>query len=244
MGITQQKLDTLLSQIKQACLRSQRNPLDVQLIAVTKTQSIEQICQAMALGIQCVGENKAQELKAKFQVFSKMQFDKNLATPSVPTLAWHYIGSLQTNKVKDVVPLVSLIHSVDRLELAQEINKRCLALGKVMPILIQVNCSGESSKHGCQPEKTFDLVKAITPLPAIKIIGLMTMAQKTTPPQGTDDILTTKVRKTFSHLRRLKYELNAQGFDHIIELSMGMSDDFQIAIEEGATIIRIGSALF
>ena len=169
------------------------------------------------------GENKAQELKSKY--------------PRCPSdINWHFIGHLQTNKVKDVVPIVSLIHSVDSIKLAKEIDKRAQKNNKIQNILLEINTSGEESKYGLQNyEQIFELAEFCKDLPGVKLLGLMTMA-----PFTDDSIM---IRKSFGSLNNIFRKLNDEGFE-LKELSMGMTNDFEIAIEEGSTMVRIGTAIF
>lgn len=204
-----------------------RNPGEILIVAVSKTFPPEAIKAANDLGIFIFGENYAQELREKLQFFA----DK----PN--RIEWHFIGHLQTNKVKYLMPYVQLIHSVDSAELAEEINKRAILHNKVQNILMQVNTSGEESKSGVEPEKAANLAKELLKLPNLNLIGLMTI--------GTFSDDERISRKEFSMLRNLKNELNKKlGIDNLCELSMGMSHDYEIAIEEGATIVRIGTAIF
>ncbi len=213
------------SRIREAAIRSGRTPEAIQLVAVTKTQSIETLEKAFDAGVRTVGENRVQELLAKWPNFEN-RFE------------WHIIGHLQTNKVKYIIDKVALIHSVDSLKLAQEISRQATKIGKIMPVLIQVNPAEEETKFGLSSSEVEVLVREAALLPGIKIQGLMTIA-----PFVDDEGL---LRQVFSDMRRI--------FDHLKDvsvpgvemkhLSMGMTHDFEIAIEEGATMVRIGSGLF
>lgn len=204
-----------------------RNPGEIRIVAVSKTFSSEVVKAANDLGIFIFGENYAQELRDKLQFFA----DKT------NRIEWHFIGHLQSNKVKYLMPHIRLIHSVDSVELADEINKRAISHNKVQNILMQVNTSGEESKSGVEPEKAQNLAKELLQFPNLNLIGLMTI--------GTFSDDERISRKEFSMLRNLKTELNQTlGIDKLRELSMGMSHDFEIAIEEGATIVRIGTSIF
>jgi len=204
-----------------------RNHGEIRIVAVSKTFSPEVVKAANDLGIFIFGENYAQELRDKLQFFA----DKS------NRIEWHFIGHLQSNKVKYLMPHIRLIHSVDSVELAEEINKRAISHNKVQNILMQVNTSGEESKSGVEPEKAQNLAKELLQFPNLNLIGLMTI--------GTFSDDERISRKEFSMLRNLKNELNQTlGIDKLRELSMGMSHDFEIAIEEGATIVRIGTAIF
>ena len=213
----------LNERIAAKCLEFKRNPEKIRLIAVSKFFGIDAINETRRLGIADFGENKAQELRDKYEILD----DK---------VTWHFIGTLQRNKVKYAVRAASYIHSVDSQILADEVNKEARKLNKVQNILLEVNTSSEESKSGLtEKEEVINLVKHCSSLQNIKLIGLMTMAP------FTDD--TKIIRKSFADLRNLKDEINQIGFD-LKELSMGMTNDFEIAIEEGATMLRIGSAIF
>ena len=213
----------LNERIAAKCLEFKRNPEEIRLIAVSKFFGIDAINETRRLGIADFGENKAQELRDKYEILD----DK---------VTWHFIGTLQRNKIKYAVRAASYIHSVDSQILADEVNKEAKKLNKVQNILLEVNTSSEESKSGLtEKEEVINLVKHCSSLQNIKLIGLMTMAP------FTDD--TKIIRKSFADLRNLKDEINQIGFD-LKELSMGMTNDFEIAIEEGATMLRIGSAIF
>jgi len=190
---------------------------EITLLAVTKTVPPERVDAALAAGITVFGENKVQEAKAKIPLVSSRA-------------RWHFIGHLQTNKARDAVELFELIHSVDSVKLATELNKCADRAGKTQPILLEVNLAGEASKSGIKPEDLQNALAQINQLPRLEVRGLMTV-----PPYCEE---AEKVRPFFRRLRELR---DATGLH---ELSMGMSHDFEIAIEEGATIIRIGTAIF
>jgi hypothetical protein len=212
-------------QIKQhiidACLRVERNPEEVKVIAVTKYVSTERACEALEAGIINLGENRDEGLLQKWEVLK----DKPI---------WHYIGSLQTRKVKNIINKVEYIHSLDRTSLAEEINKR--AEHKVK-CLVQVNVSGEESKHGLSSEEAVVFIESLRKFEKISVVGLMTMA-----PLTNDE---KQIRECFRKLRELRDQVQAFNLDYApcTELSMGMSNDYVIAIEEGATMVRIGTAL-
>ncbi|GIN74361.1 UPF0001 protein YlmE [Bacillus sp. J14TS2] len=215
------QLSIIEEKIAQTCSRVERDPKDVNIIAVTKYVSNERAAEALAAGIEHLGENRDEGLLSKWETLGNRP-------------VWHFIGSLQTRKVKNILDKVSYIHSLDRLSLAKEINKRAAS-----PIncFIQVNMSKEESKHGIQPEATIDFVKELEKYPTIRTIGLMTMA-----PLTQDE---TVIRNCFRNLKALQEEIHQLDLPYApcTELSMGMSNDFEIAIEEGATYIRIGTAL-
>jgi pyridoxal phosphate enzyme (YggS family) len=218
-----ENIEHLKERIAAKCVEFKRNPQEIKLVAVSKFFGIDAINEANRLGITDFGENKAQELRDKYEILG----DK---------VTWHFIGTLQRNKVKYAVRAASYIHSVDSQILADEINKEAEKLNKVQNILLEVNTSGEESKSGLiEKAEVLKLVEHCSTLQNIKLIGLMTMAP------FTDD--TEIIRKSFVNLRNLKDEINQNGFD-LKELSMGMTNDYEIAIEEGATMLRIGSAIF
>ena len=218
-----ENLAILRQKIDETCKRSGRNPDEVKLIAVSKYFGIASIVDAKNCGLTDFGENRAQELTLKFE---KLRND----------VTWHFIGTLQTNKVKYVVNSSELIHSVDSLELVEEINKRAEKIGKIQKILFEVKTSEEETKSGLETEtEVLNLVKRCSELKNLELKGLMTMAPL------TDD--TNIIRKSFRDLRNLKDRINNKGYN-LTELSMGMTSDFEIAIEEGATMIRVGSAIF
>lgn len=218
-----ENLSILREKIERSCKKAGRNPADLKLIAVSKYFGLDAILEANALGLNDFGENRAQELTLKFEKLGN-------------SVTWHFIGTLQKNKVKYVVSSAEFIHSVDSMELLEEIDSRAQKLDKVQKILLEVKTSEEEAKAGITTEEeTLKLVSRGAELKNIKLIGLMTMAPL------TDD--ETIIRKSFKDLRNLKDRINNKGYN-LTELSMGMTSDFEIAIEEGATMIRIGSAIF
>ena len=225
--------------IAEAAKRAGRRPEDIALVCVTKQASIEQIKEAIGLGITNIAENRVQDAVEKHEEIASVA--------SLPRndggVRWHLIGHLQTNKVKKAVEIFDLIHSVDSLRLAEEISKEAAKIGKVQDILIQVNTSGEETKFGITPEELKSLIVNIVRLNNINILGLMTIAPL------VDDV--EKARPCFKRLRELlkgdcfARHRNSGGLAMTAtQLSMGMSQDYQVAIEEGATIVRIGSAIF
>ncbi|MBS4172439.1 YggS family pyridoxal phosphate-dependent enzyme [Bacillus sp. FJAT-49736] len=215
------KLTMIKEKIEQACQKAGRSSNEIKIIAVTKYVSTERAQEALDSGIIHLGENRDEGLLDKWNTLGNRPI-------------WHFIGTLQTRKVKNIVDKVSYIHSLDRISLAQEINKRAT---KTIPCFIQVNVSKEESKHGLPAESVVDFVKQLMPFKQIEIVGLMTMA-----PFTEDEYI---VRNTFRGLKQLQQEVQALKLPHAPckELSMGMSNDYEIAIEEGATFIRIGTAL-
>ena len=218
-----ENLKILNEQIQSTCNGLNRDPEKIKLIAVSKTYDVNAINNANDLGLTDFGENKAQELRDKYKILG----DK---------VTWHFIGNLQRNKVKYVVKAASFIHSVDSITLTDEINKQASKLGKMQKILLEVKTSFEESKSGAEGEEFLKaLAEHCKSLENIDLIGLMTMA-----PFTNDEKI---IRQSFSELRKLKDKLNGYGFN-LSELSMGMTNDFEIGIEEGATMLRIGSAIF
>ncbi len=218
-------IDIIRQKIEKAAIKSGRKPEDITLVAVSKTVVPDKIMRAIDYGITELGENKVQELMEKYDIINR-------------SCNWHLIGHLQTNKVKYIVDKVKMIHSVDRYDLAMEIHNRALKIGKVVEILIQVNISGEQSKFGVSPDNAKELIKRISDLQNVRIRGLMTMAPYTANPET--------VRNVFSGLRKLSIDIEKENINNIIIefLSMGMSNDYEVAIEEGANMVRIGTALF
>ena len=218
-----ENLEEIQRRIRAACERSGREADSVRLLAVTKSQPPEMVRAAADRGQILFGENKVQEAKAKI--------------PFCPgRLRWHFIGHLQSNKCRDAVELFEMIQSVDSLPLAREISKRAEQSAKAMPVLLEVNVAGEASKFGYQPERLLAELKEINTLPRMEIHGLMTVPPWSDEPE--------KVRPHFQRLRELKEECEQLLGAPLPHLSMGMSGDFEVAIEEGATIVRIGTALF
>ena len=213
----------LRQRIAAKCAEYERNPQEIKLIAVSKFFGVDAINEANSLGVTDFGENKAQELRDKYEILG----DK---------VTWHFIGTLQRNKVKYAVKAATYIHSVDSAMLADEINKEAKKLSKVQKILLEVKTSSEETKSGLSDdEDVLKLVRHCSNLPNIELVGLMTMAAFT-----EDEKI---IRNSFADLRNLKDKINKNGFD-LSELSMGMTNDYEIAIEEGATMLRIGSAIF
>jgi pyridoxal phosphate enzyme (YggS family) len=216
-------LTRIQERIAAASARAGRTADSVQLLAVAKNQPADAVNRAAELGLTTVGENRVQEARVKIGLCSSR-------------IRWHMIGHLQSNKCRDAVRLFSMIESVDSLDLAREINKCGEKSAKTMPILLEVNVAGESSKFGYGPEKLLAELEQVNALPKIEIHGLMTVAPWTPTPE--------KVRPVFRRLRELKEACEKILGAPLPHLSMGMSGDFEVAIEEGATIIRLGSALF
>lgn len=237
-GTTEKELrentERVRERIVAAAERVGRDPTEIELVAVTKTVPAYRVHTAWELGLTDFGENRVQEAVEKLP----LAFPEEVMVESDrPAPRWHMIGHLQRNKVKYVIPLFDIIHSVDSVRLAEEIDKRAGYAEKVMPILIEVNVAGEASKYGFAPEAVADAVPQIAELAGLEIQGLMTVAPLAEDPE--------QVRPHFRRLRRLRDQLADEYPDvdwH--HLSMGMTDDFEIAVEEGATMVRIGRAIF
>ena len=212
--------------IDKAAARVGRDPSEVNLVAVSKRVDPERIQEALSIGISTFGENYAQEFRDKQKIFESESNKK---------INWHFIGQIQKNKVKYIVGKVELIHSLDSLSVAHELNKRALRLEVKVPVLVEVDTGGEESKGGISPSQLGEFIAELNLLPALDIQGLMTM-----PPYFEDVEL---ARPYFKKLRETRDTLITT-FPGLKELSMGMSGDFEIAIEEGATIVRVGTAIF
>lgn len=224
MSIEQNLLD-IRQNIENACKKAGRKKEEVCLLAVTKTIDAQRINEAISLGVTDIGENRVQELIAKYDLVDR-------------GVNWHLIGHLQTNKVKYIADKVCMIHSVESLPLAKEIDKRCAKIGKVMDILVEVNVSGEESKSGIAPENAEEFITEISKLNNIRVRGLMTMA----PFEAEND----ELHKIFSNLHKISVDISSKKLDNVSmeHLSMGMSGDYEVAVREGSTIVRIGTAVF
>lgn len=220
-------LNVILKRIENACINAGRNPKEVKLLMATKTVSADRIKIALQTGQTLIAENKVQEVKEKYEDL------KNIPHTS------HFIGHLQTNKIKDILKYgVQCVQSVDRLDLAEKLHQKLLAEEREMDILVQVNTSNEESKFGVSPENTLDLVKEISTLSTLKIKGLMTIGLFSSDEE--------RVRTCFQLLKSLQQKITNLNLPNVEmkELSMGMSGDLEIAIQEGATIVRVGTAIF
>ncbi|MBN1300865.1 MAG: YggS family pyridoxal phosphate-dependent enzyme [Melioribacteraceae bacterium] len=218
-----ENLKILKEKVNKTCEKTGRNPSEITVVAVSKTNPLSVIKEAYGAGITDFGENKAQELRDKS---GECDSDIN----------WHFIGHLQKNKVKYVIKPSVLIHSVDSETIAEEINKRAASINKIQNILLEVNTSGEESKHGLKSEEdVLALVEYCINLRNVNVKGLMTMA-----PFTDNQVI---IRQCFSMLRTVRNYINSRGYA-LTELSMGMTNDFETAIEEGSTILRIGTAIF
>lgn len=224
MSYIEKNIKELRTEIDEICSEIGRNHEEIQLIAVTKTVDHERINEAIGAGAKDIGENKVQEIMEKYDVVSNVN--------------WHMIGHLQTNKVKYIIDKVKLIHSVDRMSLAEEINKRAKQHGKIMDVLVQVNVANEETKFGLASNEVFEFFEKIQALEYIRVKGLMTIAPYEENPEA--------VRKYFKMLKELFEEIKTKQFPRVEMkyLSMGMTNDFKVAIEEGANIIRVGTGIF
>ena len=220
-----ENLDQIRARIAAACANGGRNPETVRLVAVSKVKSAELVDTAYAAGQKIFGESYVQEFRDKAEAVTH-------------PVEWHFIGALQSNKVKYLRGQVALIHSVDRLSLAKEINRQWQKIDAVAAVLLQVNVGDESTKAGCDIDHLEQLVLQVAELPHLQIQGLMCL-----PPYFADPEL---VRPYFRRLRELAAEIEKQQLPRVMmkELSMGMSGDFEVAVEEGATLVRIGTAIF
>jgi hypothetical protein len=224
MELLKQRMQSIEERIQAACERANRKREEVKIIAVTKYVDAEAIRELLDAGIEHIGENRVQDGLPKYEQYG----DRG---------TWHFIGHLQTNKAKEVVGRFPYIHSLDRLSLAEELNKRGEALNQVVFCFLQLNISGEETKFGLSPNDVLAFLRETSNMRHIKIIGLMTMAPVV---ENTED-----ARPVFRGLYEWKDRINEWAFPHahVEELSMGMSSDFEVAIEEGATYIRLGSVL-
>ncbi|MCJ7656564.1 MAG: YggS family pyridoxal phosphate-dependent enzyme [Candidatus Atribacteria bacterium] len=225
MEVIKNNLDIIKEKIKKAALKANRSSEEIKLVAVTKTATIEQIKEAISAGIKIIGENKVQEAKEKYQILTA-------------DTEWHLIGHLQTNKVKYAIEIFDCIQSVDSIKLAKEIDKRSLQFGKTTNVLVEVNVSGEETKYGIKPEEVELFLKEISEFSGIRVRGLMTIA-----PIEKDK---EEVRPYFRKLKEISKEIKSKNIKNVKMdyLSMGMTDDFEVAIEEGANMIRIGRGIF
>lgn len=214
----------VLNNIGKACVRAGRKQDEVTLIPVSKTKPVSDLMELYNSGVRIFGENYVQELVEKADLMP-------------PDIEWHMIGHLQRNKVKYVVPRVKMIHSVDSIRLAQEINKECQKIGKVMDILVEVNCE-EDSKFGFSFDEVTDFVREISSMPNLHVRGLMTSAPYVSNPEDN--------RKFFQKIKQLSVDITDKNIDNISMdvLSMGMTNDYIVAVEEGATYVRVGTAIF
>lgn len=224
MSYIKENLESVASKIAFAAQECGRAREDVRLIAVTKTYGVDVINQAIDCGVTDIGENRVQEIMEKYE--------------SVKPVRWHLIGHLQKNKVKYIIDKVELIHSVDSFELAKEIDKHAKKINKVQRVLLEVNVSGEESKFGIRPQECEELCRRVSELENVKIEGLMTIA-----PFVNDEAVLAEV---FEGLKELSEQIGKMGIDRVdmTELSMGMTNDFPLAVKKGATMVRVGTGIF
>jgi PLP dependent protein len=210
--------------IERACHKSGRRAEDIRVIAVTKYVDVNRMEETLAAGLMHIGENKAQDIREKWERLNGRGI-------------WHFIGHLQSNKVKYIIDKCAYLHSLDRLSLAKEINKRAKQVDKIMSCFVQVNISGETTKHGLTENEVESFVQQLEQYEHIRAVGLMTMAPH------VDNV--EESRPVFRRLKSLQLRLRQKGWTHapLSELSMGMSNDYEVAVEEGATYIRLGSSI-
>ena len=233
-----ERIECVKDTINSTCARVGRNTTEIKLVVVTKSATVESIKEVIHLGFTELGENRVQQLKKVSAQIAELLMGADGNSALAEKVNWHMIGHLQRNKVRQVLPIASLIHSVDTLRLAEEINASAAKLNLSPSILLQVNTSNEPQKYGVPVGAATHLAEQIETLPNLKLIGLMTMA----PLTHNKDV----VRTCFVRARELFVEMRGEKIvgPEFTELSMGMSSDYEIAVEEGATILRIGSAIF
>ena len=219
-------LEVIRGKVKQASIRANRSLDDIQVIAVTKTVEIDLMKEAISEGLVNLGENRVQELTRKYEILN----DNNIK--------WHLIGHLQKNKVKYIVDKVELIHSLDSYDLALEIERRAGDIGRTIHCLVQVNVSGEETKYGIEPNEVATFINKLEDLKYVQVDGLMTIAPYTEDNEETR-VYFKRLKNIFDDISTLNLKNSSMKY-----LSMGMSNDFEVAIEEGANLVRIGSAIF
>ena len=222
MSAIEDNLQRVYERIRESAQRAGRDARDIKLVAVSKTVDLLRIREAIEAGVQMLGENYVQEAQKKIEEIGR-------------PVAWHFIGHLQSNKAKVAVRLFDVIHSLDSLSLAEELDRKAQQAGRSLSVLIEVKLSEESTKSGLEQEQVLGLVRKVQELTGIKLEGLMTMPPYFESPEMS--------RPYFVRLRELKENLQREGIS-LKELSMGMSNDFEVAIEEGATYVRVGTAIF
>jgi hypothetical protein len=217
------RLEAIRGRIASACARAGRDPAEVALLAVSKTFPAAAVREAVAAGQQLFGESRVQEAGEKI--------------PQLPGhLCWHFIGHLQTNKVRKVLPLVAALHGIDSLRLAAQVDRVAAGLGLFPQVYLEVNLAGEASKHGFTPDQLREALPQLLELPRLEVLGLMAIPPAAAAPDDS--------RPWFRALRELRDDLAARAGVPLPGLSIGMSDDFEVAVEEGSTIVRIGSSIF
>ncbi|RTE04163.1 YggS family pyridoxal phosphate-dependent enzyme [Paenibacillus whitsoniae] len=219
-----ERIEHVKTRIAEVCRQTGRSPESIRVIAVTKYVSLDTTREVLDLGLAHIGENRWQDVKPKWEALHERG-------------TWHFLGHLQTNKVKDVIGKFAYIHSLDRMSLAKELDKQAAGRGIKVNCFIQVNVSGEETKYGLSPAQLFDFATEVSLLPNLHITGLMTMAPY--------ELEAEETRPVFRGLRELRDELNERRIFpyEVMDLSMGMSGDFEVAIEEGATWVRLGTIL-
>ena len=222
MSAIRENLLRVTERIEKAARRAGRDPIEIKLVAVSKTVEAARVKEAIEAGVSILGENYVQEAQKKIEEIGG-------------SVSWHFIGHLQSNKAKYAVSLFDMIHSLDSISLAEELNRRAEKEGRTMNAMIEVNLSGEATKFGAEEARAFDIARRVLNLSHLSLVGLMTM-----PPYFDDPRLS---RPYYIRLRELKEKMIKEGIP-LRELSMGMSNDFEIAIEEGATFVRVGTAIF
>ena len=224
-GYISENIENIRKNIDAACKRSGRDPKDVLLLAVSKTVDVDRIKVAVDCGLNSLGENRVQEIMEKYE-------------PMGENVKWHLIGHLQTNKVKYIIDKVELIHSVESIKLAEEINKQAKKHNLVMDVLVEVNMADEESKFGVKPEETESFIRELALMDNIRVRGLMTVAPNVE--NGEEN------RVYFRNMKQLLVDINAKNINNINMdiLSMGMTGDYETAVEEGATIVRVGTGIF
>ena len=228
-----ENISSVMERVSKAAIGSGRKPEMIKVIAVTKNVEYERIMEALKTStIRDLGENRVQELVSKFEIFnSKLE-------SNYKNINWHFIGRLQRNKVKYIVDKVKMVHSLDSIKLAQEINDRMEKVQRIMDVLIEVNVAEEKTKYGIKTNEVEDFLKEVSNFKYIKVKGLMTIAPKVPDPE--------EVRPVFRELKKIFIDISRKNIDNIdmVYLSMGMSNDFKVAIEEGSNIVRIGTSIF
>ena len=224
-GYISENIENIRKNIDAACKRSGRDPKDVLLLAVSKTVDVDRIKVAVDCGLNSLGENRVQEIMEKYE-------------PMGENVKWHLIGHLQTNKVKYIIDKVELIHSVESIKLAEEINKQAKKHNLVMDVLVEVNMADEESKFGVKPEETESFIRELALMDNIRVRGLMTVAPNVE--NGEEN------RVYFRKMKKIMVDINGKKINNVSMdmLSMGMTGDYQIAVEEGATIVRVGTGIF
>jgi len=241
MAVTRNKIEKNLARICEniaaACAKARRSPSEVSIVAVTKAVDVDTIKNLVGAGATDIGESRVKPLIERAAAVAEYLKRRRSDSPA-PEIRWHMIGHLQRNKVKVVLESADVIHSVDSLRLAEEINSRAERLDRRVDVMLEVNCSQESQKYGCAVGAALHLGELICTLKHVRLVGLMTMAPLAKNPEAA--------RPTFIRLRELFVEMKKEkiGGDDFKHMSMGMSQDYSVAVEEGATILRIGTAIF